>query len=466
VTLDGHLGAFEARLAAEAGAPSPLHADLVLDLSPEPLLGARVPPPGYVAADADPAAIERALATLGELVGVFEKPTYFDYDPAVCAHSRSGVTACTRCIDACATRAIVSIGERVSVDPHLCQGLGSCASVCPSGAIRYTYPRLRDSLQALRLLLGAYRDAGGTGPRLLIHDVEEGREWLDRLGDGLPGAVLPFPVEGVGSLGLESWLCALAFGAAEVLIVATPRVPTALLEPLRAQIDIAQSLLEGLGYGARRVLLARPTQASDLPREFRPKPPRPVAEPARFAVSDDKRGMAVWALDHLFGEAATPRPVLSLPAGSPFGSAEVSARACTLCLACVGACPGRALQDGYDKPQLRFIEANCLQCGMCTRTCPENAIWITPRFLFDAEARRNPRVLHEEPPFLCIVCGKPFATRSTVERMLARLEGHWMFQSERPRRRLRMCEDCRVADAVQDADAMNPRDWPASPRRQ
>ena len=29
-----------------------------------------------------------------------------------------------------------------------------------------------------------------------------------------------------------------------------------------------------------------------------------------------------------------------------------------------------------------------------------------------------------------------------------------MFQSERAKRRLQMCEDCRVVDAVQDADAM------------
>jgi len=29
-----------------------------------------------------------------------------------------------------------------------------------------------------------------------------------------------------------------------------------------------------------------------------------------------------------------------------------------------------------------------------------------------------------------------------------------MFQSERSKQRLKMCEDCRVVDVVQDADAM------------
>jgi ferredoxin len=132
----------------------------------------------------------------------------------------------------------------------------------------------------------------------------------------------------------------------------------------------------------------------------------------------------------------------------------VSAKDCTLCLSCVGACPGGALQDGYDKPELRFIEANCLQCGMCTRVCPEDAIWITPRFLFDAEARRRPRVLHHEAPFECVSCSKPFATRSVIERMVGRLGGHYMFRDERAKRRLMMCEDCRVADIAQDPEAM------------
>ena len=63
-------------------------------------------------------------------------------------------------------------------------------------------------------------------------------------------------------------------------------------------------------------------------------------------------------------------------------------------------------------------------------------------------------MLHQEPPFCCVSCGKPFATRSVIDRMLTRLEGHWMFEDERAKRRLMMCEDCRVVDAIQDPKAM------------
>ena len=42
-------------------------------------------------------------------------------------------------MDACPTQAIVSAGDRIEVDPYLCQGGGSCASACPTGAIVAPY---------------------------------------------------------------------------------------------------------------------------------------------------------------------------------------------------------------------------------------------------------------------------------------------------------------------------------------
>jgi ferredoxin len=113
------------------------------------------------------------------------------------------------------------------------------------------------------------------------------------------------------------------------------------------------------------------------------------------------------------------------------------------------------LTAGEGVPQLQFIEENCLQCGMCTQICPEDAISISPRLLFDPAPRKARRKLHEEAPYLCTSCGKPFATRSVIDNMLEKLKGHYMFQDERARRRLTMCEDCRVIDIVQDPDAIN-----------
>jgi NAD-dependent dihydropyrimidine dehydrogenase PreA subunit len=77
-----------------------------------------------------------------------------------------------------------------------------------------------------------------------------------------------------------------------------------------------------------------------------------------------------------------PRPSsFELPAGAPFGNVIVS-DACTLCMSCTSACPGqRALKAAADAPRLSFLERNCLQCGLCANTCPEQAITLTPRLL-------------------------------------------------------------------------------------
>ena len=121
-------------------------------------------------------------------------------------------------------------------------------------------------------------------------------------------------------------------------------------------------------------------------------------------------------------------------------------------MSCVSACPGNALQDGGEVPQLGFIEANCLQCDVCTNTCPEDAIAISPRLLLDREARSARRLLHQDTPFHCVSCGKAFATTSGISTILSRLQGHSMFESERSLYRLKMCSDCRVKDMMEDPD--------------
>jgi hypothetical protein len=54
--------------------------------------------------------------------------------------------------------------------------------------------------------------------------------------------------------------------------------------------------------------------------------------------------------------------------------------------------------------------------------------------------------LHEEIPFHCIVCGKPFATQKMMQVMTDKLKGHWMFQNAEALRRVQMCGDCRVRE--------------------
>jgi formate hydrogenlyase subunit 6/NADH:ubiquinone oxidoreductase subunit I len=116
-------------------------------------------------------------------------------------------------------------------------------------------------------------------------------------------------------------------------------------------------------------------------------------------------------------------------------------------MACVGSCPASALQDAPQLPQLRFVERNCIQCGLCANTCPEDAISLHPRLLLTSQAK-SPAVLNEAEPFECIRCGKPFGSRKMVSNMLARLEQHSMFADSPALKSLQMCADCRVIAMV------------------
>jgi len=102
-------------------------------------------------------------------------------------------------------------------------------------------------------------------------------------------------------------------------------------------------------------------------------------------------------------------------------------------------------------PQLRFVERNCLQCGLCANTCPEDAIRLQPRLLLTGQAKQ-PAVLNEAEPFDCIRCGKPFATRRMIDNMLAKLDQHSMFAGDGALKRLQMCGDCRVVSMVESTD--------------
>jgi ferredoxin len=135
-------------------------------------------------------------------------------------------------------------------------------------------------------------------------------------------------------------------------------------------------------------------------------------KPAAFMPRGAKRGLLETAFRELHLSARAPVDVVALAPGAPFGSVTLDLERCTLCHACVTACPTGALSDNPDRAMLRFTESICVQCGLCEATCPEDAITLVPRLDFQAwNAPR--RILKEEDPFECIVCGKPFGTKST-----------------------------------------------------
>ncbi len=441
---------------ARDGATS--HCDLVLDLSgAAALFPAADLRDGYLRADPDDAAaVLRAVLKARDLTGTFDKPRYINFTDSLCAHSRSRIVGCHRCLDLCPTSAIMPAGDHVQIDAQICAGCGQCAAVCPTGAAAYALPPTDALMRKLRVLLSAYRDAGGTTPILLLHDETHGTEIINALarhGDGLPAHVLPLAVNEVTQVGLEAVAAALAYGASAVrlLLRAKPRHDVA---GLNRTIALADAILTGLGFGAQRVATIETDDPDELADALRrTEAAAPVASPATFMPVGGKREVLRLALRELQRTAPAPVDVVALPGEAPFGTVLLDADGCTLCLACVSACPTGALRGDPEKPMLRFAEDACVQCGLCKSTCPEKVINLKPQFDFRA-ATSAARVLKEEDPFLCIRCGKPFGVKSTIARVTAKLENkqHWMFKDSAKRLDIiKMCDECRVAVVTEDS---------------
>ena len=443
--------------------------DLVLDLRESSAFNRHALPQGYFRG-----ASAANLLRLRELVGEFEKPKFFLYKQKLCAHSRNEQVGCNACVDICSAEAVSSDKSRqqIKVNPNLCVGCGACTTVCPTGALTYAYPRASEQGVKLKTLLNTYQKAGGKDAVILLHSQDAGQALVNELGraaqlnvaQGFPAHVIPVALWHTASLGLDVWLTALAYGAAQVLVLHTAEEAPQYSDGLQAQMQQAQALLEGLGYakpGRLPVQWVRATQATELDHELQrlttgPQRLSSAVPVATFAVTAEKRSTLSLVIDHLLEHAPVLKTSASTDAlvlpkeGALFGSVDVNKDSCTLCMSCVSACPANALQDNQQAPQLRFFEKNCVQCGLCVSTCPEKALTLVPRLLLTPQ-RKEVLVLNETQPYGCIRCRKPFGTLKGIEAMIGKLAGHAMFQGA-ALERLKMCGDCRVIDIYSAGD--------------
>jgi ferredoxin len=464
VVVDGYATPFPSSRGSLAFGPARDGAvsrcDILLDLSGgNPLFPASDLRDGYLRADPNnPIAVLEAVLKARDLVGNFDKPRYINFTEALCAHSRSSIVGCRRCLDVCPTNAITPSGDHVTIDAGVCAGCGQCAAICPTGAAAYALPPADALMRKLRAMLSAYREAGGVRPMVLFYDDEHGSSLIDALarhGDGLPANVLPVTVNEITQIGLESIAAAFAYGAGAVrlLLRSKPRHDTT---GLAITFALVERILVGLGFGMGRAATIETDDPFALGTALRSiRQTDGVLHPASFSVVGGKREVMRLALNELHRVSPEPVDVIALPQGAPFGAVEVDGAGCTLCLSCVSACPTGALSADPERPALRFTEDICVQCGLCTKTCPEKVIRLSPQIDFRAPTAGS-RVLKEEDPFLCVRCSKPFGVKSSIARVTAKLEGqHWMFKDSSQRLEvIKMCADCRV-QAMSD-EGFNP----------
>jgi len=131
--IEGYLGNFRVKLNDENGSTEVVSADLVLDLNTQAIISLEILPPGYLHRNIQQIGVEALALELGEMTGTFEKPKYFNYDVSICAHGVNGVQFCTQCIDACPADAIISLGDKIEVNPFFMSRWWNLCDCLPFG---------------------------------------------------------------------------------------------------------------------------------------------------------------------------------------------------------------------------------------------------------------------------------------------------------------------------------------------
>lgn len=178
----------------------------------------------------------------------------------------------------------------------------------------------------------------------------------------------------------------------------------------------------------------------------------------RLAAYDPQGSSPAWLLEAeesgLASRASSPGELVGLlPAGSEPGSGGespypfaatvlVDGGKCTLCGACVKACPRGALEIRQARDALELIldEGKCIGCAECAAVCPQDAIevrWLARAPLGESKVRLAWDEVHR-----CPVCGSIVGPKKQVEAVAAKLRAAGL--PEAAVSRVYLCPTCRA----------------------
>lgn len=464
VSLSGYLGRFSAEAHEADGQSIDLsrksgnddgYFDLVIDLSATPILDQPIAPLGYLR-PVDPSHYEVALGELPALTGEVRKPRYINFAPQRCIHRRQRVPGCDRCLDICPASAITGGQQTVTVDAHLCRGCGTCASVCPTDALTFADPSLDHVVDRLERALQAFRSAGGANPWIGFY--AEDRESITQWATTQCITLLPFAVHSVTSLNLEIWLAAIAFGAAGVVLSVPDSAPAMAVRVVSRNVALAGNILESLGQPRARVQMLNPDTVDGGFSVAAHSDGSNAAQAWTHPITDSSpRSRLLTLFDHLSSRSHTgsEKLAVTLPASDPFGGVVLDAKKCTMCLACTNLCPTGALRADGNGIELTFVEAACVQCGLCEHGCPENAVKRQPRFDYAALQGSKMTTLNRAKMANCTQCNRPFMSTALLASALEHLSTEGA-ATRQAKDMLRICPQCRADNAMKSQFASMP----------
>jgi len=200
---------------------------------------------------------------------------------------------------------------------------------------------------------------------------------------------------------------------------------------LTKTLALAEPILAGLGFSSGRAATIEADDPDALGAALRViAAAEPAPRPASFCPSGGARSVRL-ALRELHRVAPAPADVVALPAGARWAS-RLTSRLHAVSRLRVRMSTGALIDDPERRcSPLRKMPA----CSAgCARRPARAGDLAQAAASISRAATASARILKRRSRFPCIRCGKPFGVKSTIERVVAKLEGkHWMFEGQAAR---------------------------------
>lgn len=117
---------------------------------------------------------------------------------------------------------------------------------------------------------------------------------------------------------------------------------------------------------------------------------------------------------------------------------------CTLCASCAGACNTNAILADSKTNSIIFNASLCTSCGYCASSCAEkDTIFMQNDILELNPASFTHQTLARDELFACIECGKEFATKKSIDKIVGILEASFSADITK-KYSLYCCADCKA----------------------
>ena len=373
---------------------------------------------------------EDILSLLSKRLGTYTYKTTTLYNPHICQyHQRrpdsNGEGYCHKCVNVCPTFGVTKDNSlmELSFSQLNCMGCGGCIATCPTGALDFASFNIECMIDSLK----HYQNT----TILLIPEI-----FLDTLKDiSLPEHISPLiiPREKFPS---EVHFLSMVQESNHAMIFYSPVISRPSLEAIKLVNDIYQAICK-----KQAIFVAQDTQTLqtlwDLPTplphySYIPSPKEPrrkhFGERLRYLIKDEDFGVV---------ESGASGEMIR------YGKIHIDESKCTLCNSCVGACNVDCLTANAQEFALQYNPSLCTTCGYCISSCPENALKLELSGIELNPSWFETHTLAKDELFACVECGRPFATRKSIEKIKGVMSSHFLGDNAKLRT-LECCSDCKV----------------------